>query len=163
MTLDHGNLGPEDVRAVLRTGVSKQAIQDAFEVAFLFNIYDKLADSMGWDVPAISGGVLSGGCETSTQTRIRRIMRGARRSPRALNRARHRTDCGRDQNLEGHSGHEVVVHERSQAVRAAGVKPLNHVLPVCPVADGIEEQVDAKEIREQRIPRTSRRRPWLRP
>ncbi|HEX2341360.1 MAG TPA: hypothetical protein VHI98_12850 [Vicinamibacterales bacterium] len=56
MTLDHGNLGPEDVRAVLRTGVSKQAIQDAFEVAFLFNIYDKLADSMGWDVPAISGG-----------------------------------------------------------------------------------------------------------
>jgi hypothetical protein len=56
MTRDHGNLGPEDVRAVLRMGVSKQAIQDAFEVAFLFNIYDKLADSMGWDVPAISGG-----------------------------------------------------------------------------------------------------------
>jgi hypothetical protein len=56
MTLDHGSLGPEDVRAVLRTGVSKQAIQDALEVAFLFNIYDRLADSMGWDVPAISGG-----------------------------------------------------------------------------------------------------------
>jgi alkylhydroperoxidase family enzyme len=56
MTLDHGNVGPEDVRAVMRTGVSKQAIQDALEVAFLFNIYDRLADSMGWDVPAISGG-----------------------------------------------------------------------------------------------------------
>ena len=56
MTLDHGSLGPEDVRAVLRTGVSKQAIRDALEVAFLFNIYDWLADSMGWDVPAISGG-----------------------------------------------------------------------------------------------------------
>jgi alkylhydroperoxidase family enzyme len=56
MTLDHANLGPEDVRAVLRTGVSKQAIQDALEVAFLFNIYDKLADSMGWDVPPIEGG-----------------------------------------------------------------------------------------------------------
>jgi alkylhydroperoxidase family enzyme len=56
MTLDHGNLGPEDVRAVLRTGVSKQAIQDALEVAFLFNIYDRLADSMGWDVPALEGG-----------------------------------------------------------------------------------------------------------
>ncbi len=41
---------------MLRTGVSKQAIQDALEVAFLFNIYDRLADSMGWDVPAISGG-----------------------------------------------------------------------------------------------------------
>jgi alkylhydroperoxidase family enzyme len=56
MTLDHRKLGPEDVRAVLRTGVSKQAIQDALEVAFLFNIYDRLADSMGWDVPALNGG-----------------------------------------------------------------------------------------------------------
>ena len=56
MTLDHGNIGPEDVRTVLRAGVSKQAIQDALEVAFLFNIYDRLADAMGWDVPAISGG-----------------------------------------------------------------------------------------------------------
>jgi alkylhydroperoxidase family enzyme len=56
MTLDHGSLGPEDVRTVVRAGVSKQAIQDALEVAFLFNIYDRLADAMGWDVPAISGG-----------------------------------------------------------------------------------------------------------
>jgi alkylhydroperoxidase family enzyme len=56
MTLDHGNLAPEDVRAVLRTGVSKQAIQDALEVAFLFNIYDRLADSMGWHVPELNGG-----------------------------------------------------------------------------------------------------------
>ena len=56
MTLDHGRLGPEDVRAVMRTGVSKPAIQDAMEVAFLFNIYDRLADAMGWDVPAVAGG-----------------------------------------------------------------------------------------------------------
>jgi hypothetical protein len=56
MTLDHPNIGPEDVRVVLRAGVSKQAIQDALEVAFLFNIYDRLADSMGWDVPAVTGG-----------------------------------------------------------------------------------------------------------
>jgi hypothetical protein len=56
MTLDHGGLGPEDVRVVLRAGVSRQAIQDALEVAFLFNIYDRLADSMGWDVPAVAGG-----------------------------------------------------------------------------------------------------------
>jgi len=26
------------------------------EVAFLFNIYDRLADAMGWDVPASAGG-----------------------------------------------------------------------------------------------------------
>ena len=56
MTLDHGNLGAEDVRAVMNTGVSKQAIQDAIEVAFLFNIYDRLADAMGWDVPERTGG-----------------------------------------------------------------------------------------------------------
>jgi hypothetical protein len=56
MTLDHRNLDPEDVRMVLRTGVSRQAIQDALEVAFLFNVYDRLADSMGWDVPAVASG-----------------------------------------------------------------------------------------------------------
>jgi alkylhydroperoxidase family enzyme len=56
MTLDHRSLGPDDVRTVLRAGVSKQAIQDALEVAFLFNIYDRLADAMGWEVPAVGGG-----------------------------------------------------------------------------------------------------------
>jgi len=56
MTLDHHHLGADDVRAVLRAGVSKQAIADALEVAYLFNIYDRLADAMGWDVPAAAGG-----------------------------------------------------------------------------------------------------------
>jgi hypothetical protein len=56
MTLDHGNLGPDDVRAAIGAGVSKQAIQDAIEVAFLFNVYDRLADAMGWDIPAKAGG-----------------------------------------------------------------------------------------------------------
>ena len=56
VTLDHGSLGPEDVRRVMRVGVSKQAIQEALEVAFLFNIYDRLADAMGWDVPPVDGG-----------------------------------------------------------------------------------------------------------
>jgi alkylhydroperoxidase family enzyme len=56
MTLDHQHLGPEDVRAVMQAGVSKAAIADALEVAFLFNIYDRLADGMGWDVPPAGGG-----------------------------------------------------------------------------------------------------------
>jgi hypothetical protein len=56
MTLDHGRLGPEDVRAVMRVGVSKQAIAQALEVAFLFNVYDRLADAMGWDVPSRASG-----------------------------------------------------------------------------------------------------------
>ena len=55
MTLDHGHLGPDDVRAVLKLGVTKEAVADAMEVAFLFNIYDRLADTMGWDVPKDSG------------------------------------------------------------------------------------------------------------
>ena len=56
MTLDHRNLDVEDMRAVLAAGVSRAAINDALEVAFLFNVYDRLADSMGWDVPAIDSG-----------------------------------------------------------------------------------------------------------
>ena len=56
MTLDHAHLEAEDVRIVMRAGVSKPAIRDALEVAFLFNIYDRMADSMGWDVPAASTG-----------------------------------------------------------------------------------------------------------
>ena len=55
MTLDHGSLGPEDVRTVMRTGLSKEAIEDAMEVAFLFNVYDRLADAMAWDVPPRAG------------------------------------------------------------------------------------------------------------
>jgi hypothetical protein len=56
MTLDHQNLGPDDVRAVLRKGVSKRAVADALEVAFLFNVYDRLADTMGWHVPKKESG-----------------------------------------------------------------------------------------------------------
>lgn len=52
MTLDHTRLAPEDVRAVVREGVPLNGIQDALEVAFLFNVYDRLADTMGWHVPA---------------------------------------------------------------------------------------------------------------
>lgn len=60
MTLDHANLGSDDVRAVVAMGVSKPAIAEAMEVAFLFNIYDRLADTMGWDVPAIESGYYEG-------------------------------------------------------------------------------------------------------
>jgi hypothetical protein len=56
MTLDHERIGPDDVRGVLQAGVSKRAIEDALEVAFLFNIYDRLADTMGWHVPDPSSG-----------------------------------------------------------------------------------------------------------
>jgi alkylhydroperoxidase family enzyme len=56
MTLTPAALSPEDARAVLKTGVSRQALKDAIYVAYLFNVYDRLADSMGWDVPALESG-----------------------------------------------------------------------------------------------------------
>ena len=59
MTLDHENLRPDDVRAVLAKGVSKQATAEALEVAFLFNVYDRLADTMGWHVPDKESGYYS--------------------------------------------------------------------------------------------------------
>ena len=52
MTLEPETLGPDDVRSVLALGVSRQAIADAMHVAFLFNVFDRLADAMDWDVPA---------------------------------------------------------------------------------------------------------------
>lgn len=51
MTLEHDALVPEDVHAVLERGVSREAIRDAFYVAFLFNTYDRLADTLGWELP----------------------------------------------------------------------------------------------------------------
>jgi alkylhydroperoxidase family enzyme len=56
MTLDPEHLTADDVRPALALGVSRQALQDAMHVAFLFNIYDRLADTMGWDVPALESG-----------------------------------------------------------------------------------------------------------
>jgi hypothetical protein len=56
MTMTPQALTPEDVRTVMRAGVSKAAIEEALEVAFLFNIYDRLADAMDWDVPARDSG-----------------------------------------------------------------------------------------------------------
>ena len=50
-TLRPKQLGPSDVREVLATGVTREAIRDAFYVAFLFNTYDRLADTLGWELP----------------------------------------------------------------------------------------------------------------
>ena len=50
-TLEPDQLTPDDVRVVLATGVTRDAIRDAFYVAFLFNTYDRLADTLGWELP----------------------------------------------------------------------------------------------------------------
>ena len=56
MTLQPDALTPDDARAVIATGVGKDALTEAIHVAYLFNIYDRLADTMGWHVPDPSQG-----------------------------------------------------------------------------------------------------------
>jgi alkylhydroperoxidase family enzyme len=51
LTLTPEALSPADVRPVLALGVSREALVDAFYVAFLFNTYDRLADTLGWELP----------------------------------------------------------------------------------------------------------------
>ena len=50
-TLRPDEMSASNVRAVLDVGVSREAIRDAFYVAFLFNTYDRLADTLGWELP----------------------------------------------------------------------------------------------------------------
>lgn len=45
-------LSAGDIRSVLAQGVTRDAIRDAMYVAFLFNTYDRLADTLGWEIPA---------------------------------------------------------------------------------------------------------------
>lgn len=51
LTLSYRGLSPDDIRPVLALGVTKEALRDAFYVAFLFNTYDRLADTLGWELP----------------------------------------------------------------------------------------------------------------
>ena len=52
MTLRPTELTREDAEALRAAGVSEDAIVDAVHVAALFNMIVRLADSLGWDVPA---------------------------------------------------------------------------------------------------------------
>jgi len=50
-TLHPEDLDADAIRPVLDAGLAKDAIRDAFYVAFLFNTYDRLADTLGWELP----------------------------------------------------------------------------------------------------------------
>ena len=52
LTLRPAELTPDDANLVRSAGVSKAALVDAIHVAALFNVIVRLADSLGWDVPA---------------------------------------------------------------------------------------------------------------
>jgi uncharacterized peroxidase-related enzyme len=51
MTLRPRDLTPEDARAVLRTGVTPEALKDAIAVASLFNIITRYADALDFAIP----------------------------------------------------------------------------------------------------------------
>jgi hypothetical protein len=50
-TLRPEQLSASGIRTVLAAGVPREAVRDAFYVAFLFNTYDRLADTLGWELP----------------------------------------------------------------------------------------------------------------
>ncbi len=50
-TLRPEELTPAAVRVALDAGVTREQVRDAFYVAYLFNIYDRLADTLGWGLP----------------------------------------------------------------------------------------------------------------
>jgi alkylhydroperoxidase family enzyme len=52
LTLRPDELTPADAEAARAAGISEQALRDAAAVASLFNMIVRLADALGWDVPA---------------------------------------------------------------------------------------------------------------
>ena len=51
VTLTPEAVTAEHVGALLAVGVSHEALDDALHVAFLFNILDRMADTLGWEIP----------------------------------------------------------------------------------------------------------------
>jgi hypothetical protein len=52
LTLDPEDIGPEDIAPLRKAGIDDDAIEDAINICVLFNVIDRLADALGWDVPA---------------------------------------------------------------------------------------------------------------
>jgi hypothetical protein len=51
LTLDPDAFGAADVRVVLDKGISREQVRDAMYVCYLFNTYDRLADTFKWRIP----------------------------------------------------------------------------------------------------------------
>jgi alkylhydroperoxidase family enzyme len=60
LTLAPADVRPADVAPLRAAGVSDEAIEDAIQACVLFNIYDRLADSMNWHLPGPDGYAASG-------------------------------------------------------------------------------------------------------
>lgn len=51
LTLEPARVTAADIAPLRDAGLSDAAIEDAIHVAVLFNIYDRMADSLGFDIP----------------------------------------------------------------------------------------------------------------
>lgn len=51
LTLEPAALTAQDIAPLRARGLSDDAIEDAMHVAALFNIYDRMADTLDFDVP----------------------------------------------------------------------------------------------------------------
>jgi len=55
LTLTPDSLTAEDARQLRGAGLSAAAIEDAIHVCALFSVYDRLADSLKFDIPDEKG------------------------------------------------------------------------------------------------------------
>ena len=60
LTLQPDSVRPADVAPLRAAGISGEGIEDAIQVCTLFNVYDRLADAMGWYLPDQAGYAASG-------------------------------------------------------------------------------------------------------
>ena len=61
LTLHPHDVRPADIAPLRTAGLSDAAIEDAINVCALFNIYDRLADALGWYLPDKGGYAASAG------------------------------------------------------------------------------------------------------
>ena len=60
LTLAPTEVGSADVKPLRAAGVRDEAVEDAIHVCVLFNIYDRLADSLSFHLPGPDGYAASG-------------------------------------------------------------------------------------------------------
>lgn len=52
LTLAPDEVGPDDVEKVRAAGVSERSILDAIYICAAFNLIDRVADALGFEIPA---------------------------------------------------------------------------------------------------------------
>lgn len=55
LTLEPGRVTATDIAPLRAAGLSDAAIEDAIHVTALFNIYDRMADTLDFDIPDPDG------------------------------------------------------------------------------------------------------------